>query len=190
MARSSRVDPLEKFRFTLSWSADGDSEGTNLARAGFHDVQTPKRSTNVITYREGVDPDINQLAAGLSSMDPVTLSRGLIIDDQNNELYKWMSSVHNPTAGHEGRDAVQARKSDAAAANYRKDVTISMLDREGNVARRWVLHQAWPSNFVPGSDLDASEDGDKSLESLTLSYEDFQEVRVSSNEKKEVSPEY
>ena len=28
MARSSVVDPLEKFRFAISWSSDGESEGT------------------------------------------------------------------------------------------------------------------------------------------------------------------
>jgi phage tail-like protein len=175
MARSSRVDPLEKFRFAVQWSSDGDSESTTLVRLGFHDVQMPKRSTTKIAYREGIDPDINQQAPGLSSMEDVVMSRGVIIDDPNAEFYKWMSAVHNPTAGHVGREALAARSSDAAAANYRKDVTVQMLDREGNVARQWTLYNAFPINFVPGSDLDASEDGEKSMEQLTLAYEDFKE---------------
>jgi len=187
MARSSTADPLERFRFTLNWSADASSEGT-AAAAGFHDIQMPKRSTNVGNYREGIDADINQLFAGLSTMDPITLSRGLLaLNDANNQLYKWMSAVHNPSAAVPGGTA---RPANAAAADYRKDVTITMLDREGGIARRWKLYNAWPSNFVPGSDLDASEDGDKSLESLTLSYEDFQEVKAAGTPAVSVSPQY
>lgn len=175
MARSSIVDPLEKFRFAIQWSSDGDSENSGLVRLGFHDIQMPKRSTTKGTYREGIDPDINQLFAGLSSMEDITLSRGVIIDDQNNEFYKWMSAVHNPTSGHVGRQALAARASNAAAARYRKDITIQILDREGNVARQWTLFNAFPVNFVPASDLNAGEDGEKAMESLTLGYEDFKE---------------
>lgn len=187
MARSAAVDPLEKFRFQISWSADGDSESTTLVRLGFHDVQMPKRSTTKGTYREGLDPDVPQTFAGLSSMEDVVMSRGAIINDPNGELYKWASAVHNPTTGHVGREALGARSPDAASNTYRKDVTIDMLDREGNIARRWTIYQAWPSTFNPGSDLNADEDGEKSLESLTLSYEDFQEIDVVSGDKKAVS---
>lgn len=178
MARSSVVDPLEKFRFAISWTAAGDSEGTPLVRLGFHDMQMPKRATNKISYREGIDPDINQLAPGLSTTEDVVMSRGVIITDMNDEFYKWVSAVHNPTAGHVGREALAARASNAASHKFRKDVTIQMLDREGNVARQWVLYQAWPTNFVPASDLNAGEDGEKAMEQLTIAYEDFKELDV------------
>jgi len=190
MARSSKVDPLEKFRFAISWSSSGDSEKTALVRLGFHDVQMPKRATTKISYREGIDPDINQLAPGLSTMEDVVMSRGVIIEDANDEFYKWMSAVHNPTTGHVGREALSARPANAAAANYRKDVTIQMLDREGNVARQWTLYNAWPSNFVPASDLNAGEDGDKAMEQLTLSYEDFKEEDPGGSAGRPSSPEY
>lgn len=175
MARSAIVDPLEKFRFAISWSSDGQSEGTPLTRLGVHDMQMPKRTTTSGTYREGIDPDIPQKFAGLSSLEDVTLSRGIIIADPNDEFYKWMSAVHKPTSGHVARAALAARASDAAANQYKKDVTIKLLDREGNVARQWTLFNAFPVHFTPGSDLNAGEDGEKSMESLTLSYEDFKE---------------
>lgn len=182
MARSAQVDPLERFRFEISWTNDGDSEPTALARVGFHDVQMPKRSTTKISYREGIDPDINQKAAGLSDMEDVQMSRGVIIQDANGEFYKWASAVHKPTAGHVGREALAARGK-AALNKYRKDVVVKMLDREGNVARQWVLYNAFPVNFVPGSDLNAGEDGDKSMEQLTLAYEDFKELALATGEK-------
>lgn len=187
MARSSVVDPLEKFRFAVSWSSDGDSENTSLVRLGFHDIQMPKRTTTKGQYREGIDPDIYQLFAGLSTMEDITMSRGVIITDENYEFYKWVSAVHNPTSGHVGREALSDRADDAAAANYRKDVTIRILDREGNTARQFTLFNAFPVNFVPGSDLDASEDGDKSMESLTIGYEDFKEEIVDTTNAREAS---
>lgn len=190
MARSSVVDPMERFRFAVSWSSVGDSEATALVRLGFHDVQMPKRSTTKIPYREGLDQDINSQSAGLSSMEDVLMSRGVIIEDANDEFYKWMSAVHNPSSGLAGREALTARPANSAAANYRKDVTVQMLDREGNVARQWTLYNAWPSNFVPASDLNAGEDGDKAMESLTLSYEDFKEEAPGTSTARAASEEY
>jgi phage tail-like protein len=189
MARSSQVDPLEKFRFSVSWSADAGSEGTALVRLGFHDIQMPKRSTTKISYREGLDPDISQVAAGLSTMEDIVMSRGVIIEDKNGEFYKWMSAVHKPTAGHVGREALGARGK-AALNAYKKDVTIKLLDREGNTARQWTLYNAFPMNFVPSSDLNAGEDGDKAMEQLTLAYEDFKEQAITGNADKPVSGGY
>lgn len=189
MARSSKVDPLERFRFSVSWSADGESESTALVRLGFHDVQMPKRATTKISYREGLDPDVHQLAAGLSTMEDVVMSRGVIIEDINGEFYKWISAVHKPTAGAVGREALGARGK-AALNNYKKDITIKLLDREGNTARQWTLYNAFPTNFVPGSDLNAGEDGDKAMEQLTLAYEDFKEQAIAGNSDKPVSSGY
>lgn len=179
MARSAIVDPLEKFRFIVSWSSDSSSEGTALVRAGFHDVQLPKRTTNKINYREGDDLDISSVSAGLSTMEDVVLSRGLIASDINNEFYKWTQSVAKHSAGpatYAGKTATSSRPSDAAALLYRKEVSIKMLDRAGNTVRQWKLFNAFPSHFVVGSDLNSREDGDKSLEQVTLAYEDFQEL--------------
>ena len=186
MARSSTSEPLEKFRFSISWSSDESDAQAPLVRAGFHDAQLPKRSTNKGTYREGTDRDINQLFAGISSMEDVVLSKGLLPNsvvpagqtDSTSEFYDWMSAVHNPSAGNSNPGA---RPSDSAHHAYRKDVTISQLGREGEVARQWKLFNAFPINFVPGSDLNAGEDGEKSLEQLTLAYEDFQEIDPSTN---------
>ena len=189
MARSAKVDPLERFRFEVRWSNSTGSEGTALVRLGFHDIQMPKRSTTKISYREGLDPDINQLAPGLSTMEDVVMSRGVIIEDANGEFYKWMSAVHRPTAGHVGRDALLARGK-AALNVYKKDVVIKLLDREGKVARQWVLYNAFPMNFVPASDLNAGEDGDKAMEQLTLAYEDFKELKADGSGEKAPSGGY
>lgn len=183
MARSSATEPLEKFRFRVSFSVGGISEGdeNTVISSGWHDVQMPKRSTNKGTYREGDDNDINQLFPGLSTMEDIVLSRGVLpraagADGIASKLYSWMAAVHKPSSGNS--DRVLFSDQVDAAHKYRKDVTIEMFDREGAVARAWKLYQAWPVNFVPGSDLNAGEDGEKSMEQLTLCYEDFQEMEV------------
>jgi phage tail-like protein len=191
MARSSRADVLEKFRFLISFSdsTDSTSETTALDRAGFFEVQMPKRSTNKIQYREGNDPDIYSLSAGLSTMEDITLSRGLIARAAGatgaSPLYTWMSSVHKPTPGIGGYlGGASPKKTGSATGDadnaqlYRKTITISILNREGVVSRKYELYQAMVVNFVPGSDMNAGEDGDKMLESVTIAYEDFKEVAV------------
>lgn len=178
MARSAVVDPLEKFRFLVTWSDTAGGDATPLVRLGFHDIQMPKRSTTKIQYREGIDPDITQVAAGLSSMEDVVMSRGVIGLDANNEFYNWISSVHGPTAGHVARADLGTASRATGANEYKKDITIQMLDREGNPVRQWVLYNAFPVNFVPASDLNAQEDGEKAMEQLTVAYEDFQELPI------------
>jgi len=178
MARSSVQDPLDKFRFSVEWSSGSSDEGTILVKAGFHDIQMPKRTTNVINYREGVDPDINSKSAGLSSFEDIVMNRG-ITTDSSDEFYKWASAVHNPQQANIPGYGIEKEINPLATAEaYRKEITIKMYDRSGNVARAWVLLNSFPTGFIPGSDLNAAEDGEKSMEQLTLGYEDFYEVKV------------
>jgi len=183
MARCSSVDPLERFRFKVVFLSTGDGEEASSVQAGFHDIQMPKRTTNKIAYREGTDPDISSQSAGLSTMEDIVLNRGLLSagDDLDaiNGLYKWMSAVHKPSdpSAAFNRTADRGLVAETTGAEcYRKTVTIHLLDREGQTARKWKLYNAFPVNFVPGSDLSAAEDGEKVLESLTLAYEDFVEM--------------
>jgi phage tail-like protein len=183
MARSSSSDALEKFRFLVDFSfpSTDTTTGTGAARCGFHDVQMPKRSTNKVMYREGHDLAISTKSAGLSDFEDIVMSRGVIAGDGSvaNDFLKWCSAVHKPSAGIAGYTGVEGKSSsETDFVNYRGEVKISMTGRDGQVVRAWKLHQAWPSNFVPGSDLNAGEDGEKSMEALTLTYEDFQELKV------------
>ena len=195
MARTASSDPLEKFRFLVHVSFNGQAIGTatqtptvtgnttgTFTQLGFHDIQLPKRTTNKVMYREGQNPDIHSLSAGLSTMEDIVMSRGLLAYSAGTkDFYNWISLIHAPTTGiNDYTTAAGATASKAQGAiDYRGEVTIQMLDRGGNVARQWKLYNAFPTHFVPGSDLNASEDGEKSIESLTLAYEDFQEVAPS-----------
>lgn len=179
MARAATNDPLEKFRFLIDISYGGNIE-TGFTRLGFHDVQMPKRTTNKIMYREGYHSDISSVSAGLSTMEDIVLSRGVLGSESGvGDFYKWISTVHTPSTGITNPTGTgNAADDKSSSAAYRATVTISMLDRTGTTVRQWKVYQAWPTHFVPGSDLNAGEDGEKSMESLTLAYEDFQEITV------------
>lgn len=186
MGRSAAFDPLEKFRFLVDFSIPAPTGGTapSVVRTGFHDVQMPKRSTNKIAYREGQHIDVSTQSAGLSTFEDIVMSNGVLanVGTDGDELYRWMSTVQKPGVGVAtfigAAGGTQAPKTARGQNNYRTEVKIKMLDREGTIVRCWKCYQAWPTNFVPGSDLNAAEDGDKSMQSLTLCYEDFQELKV------------
>lgn len=175
MARVASNDPMEKFRFLVDFALPS---GTAAVRLGFHDVQMPKRTTNKIMYREGGDPDISGISAGLHTMEDIVLNRGVIASDGTaaNDFLSWAKAVHPSTPGISAHNTAAADT--RGSATYRSEVTIKMLDREGKVSRAWKIYNAFPVSFIPGSDLNAAEDGEKSLESLTLAYEDFQELSV------------
>ena len=189
MARSATSDTLEKFRFGVSWSAsdttvvvDGVSTTTTaiISKAGFHDVQMPKRTTNKIEYREGTDPDIYSRSAGITSMEDIVLSRGMMPYNAHTEMYDWSNLVHG--AGDTTSSlsySVDKVRGNTASVDYRKEVWIWMYHRDGSIARAWKLFNAFPVAFTPGSDLGAHEDGEKSIESITLTYEDFIELDTS-----------
>lgn len=167
MARSSKIDALEAFRFTVSFEGQ--------TRAGFHDAQVPKQTTTEGEYREGNAPTNMQKFAGLSRMEPVVLSRGATT---NQDFYEWVKLVFNAENLPEGQPNVQGPDVVPLgdAEQYRKDITITLWQRKGVPAKQWVLYNAWPTNFQPGSDMNASEDGEKSMEQLTLAYESFTEL--------------
>lgn len=170
MARTSSKDPLDKFRFKVTiLSAATGVTGVS----GFATVQLPKRTTSKISYREGIDQDIQFNSAGISTMEDIVLTKG--ITTGSSFFYDWVKTVHKATAGnpntaYEPADATLDRNS------YRCDLQIEMLNRQGVAQKTWKVYNAFPVQFTPGSDLDASADDSKSIASLTLAYDDFEEV--------------
>jgi len=173
MARSSKVDAIEKFRFTVSY--DGQ------VRAGFSEVSTPKYTVTKGEYREGNAPDNVQLFPGLVRCEDVVLSRGVTT---NQDFYDWMKQIFDPMAIPDGlkqavQDPNELPQVDDNKLEYRKELIITVYHRNGQPVKRWTLRNVFPVAFQPGSDLNASEDGEKSIEQLTIGYESFDEEKGS-----------
>lgn len=199
MARSSKSDPIEKFRFKVevisvdlslgsalesfanlipagSLGSLGDAARRGLltiTRAGFSDVALPRATISEISYRENIENQHFIKIPGLVKFEPITLRRGVT---ESKDLYNWYRLVNDVTllsaaASELSRDTKIAPKQ---SETFRKEVIISALNRDGTVSKRWILVNAFPVAYKGGDDLSASSN-DKLVEELTLTYEYFVE---------------
>jgi phage tail-like protein len=141
----ANADSLEGFSFLVNWG------GT---RTGMLRVSPLRWSTSVVDHRSGsylLNP--TQKAPGLPAYTPITVEREIVPGDM--EFQTWAGEVAN-----------------AAGGDFRRDVTITVLDREGNPAVVFQLRNCWPSAYEAISELKANATG-VLTEQLTLEYDWF-----------------
>jgi phage tail-like protein len=150
-----RLDPYKDYKFRIRW------DGRYVA--GVSAVGALKRVTDVIEHREGGFPSTPNKSPGVSRFEPITLERGRTHDSAFEE---WANLVwRNTGLGHE-----------VALANFRKDVSIDLLNEAGQLVMRWNVFRCWPSEYVALSDLHADGDG-PAFERLTLQHEGWERDR-------------
>lgn len=186
MARSAKNDPVERFRYKVVIIEDIlASQGLNLLKAikgeqviqiggGFSEVTLPKSTTGVITYRENIHATRFIKKPGLTKYDPIILKKGVTTD---MSLYAWYNLVNNDAIGF---SALAEIVKDLAVppkypVEFRKDLMITLLDRESNAVKSWVVLEAFPVHFKPGNDLDATSN-EKLIAELGLEYEAWVEI--------------
>lgn len=194
MARSSNLDPIEKYRFqvlvfenasgayTSGTSSTGDKEDSRiLKRSGFTEVTTPRSKTKEIEYRENTHGNTVVKQPGLTKYENISLRRGVTKD---NGLYSWYTKV-NTEAG--SLNKFQETLAGLASIpfqdpNFRREVLISSMDRTGKFTKHWFLYNAWPVEYKGLNDFDskASEIG---IEELVLTFENCIEVEGDTVEK-------
>ena len=136
--------PLPKFHFELEWGG---------VRMGFTEVSGLDFETEVIEYREGNLPSYNKTKQpGLTKFTDVTLKRGIVLD--NLEYYEqWVKTA-----------MFQEKKE-----QYRRTVTIKLLNEEHKAIITWTLSKAWPSK-IQSTDLKADAN-EVAIETMTLVHE-------------------
>jgi len=145
---AANTDPLEDFSFVVSWGG---------ARTGMTRVSPLKWSTTVVSYRDGSNPTHTpQKVPGLSTYEPLTLEREIVRGDL--DFQSWASEV---VAG--------------GGPSYRRDVNITLLDGQRNVAIVFRLKNCWPSAYEAISELNA-DTSHVAIERLTLEYDSFQRI--------------
>jgi phage tail-like protein len=186
MARSTISDPLEKWRFTLTVlniSASPaaliqDLTATAFLRAGFKSIKLPKKSTKKLFYRESGDPEQMRIQPGLTSYSDCVCTRG---STENEDFYRWsilvkgdsqFQSIMAEVGGQLGVNQQQAPV--ANAQDYRKDIIINNIDRNGRIRKSWHLFNCWITDFDPG-DLDAHAE-EQLIESMVICCETMAEV--------------
>lgn len=146
-----RFDPYKNFKFRIKW------DGRYVA--GVSKIGPLKRSTELVTHREGGDPSSDRISPGRTKFDPITIERGVTHD---REFEIWANLVHNTNG-----DAAMSLK------NFRKDIIIELLNLQGAVAQAYKVYRCWVSEFQTASDMDASANS-VLIETLTLQNEGWE----------------
>ncbi|VVB94588.1 T4-like virus tail tube protein gp19 [uncultured archaeon] len=121
MATAARTDPYRNFRFRVE--IDG------VQTASFAEATIPDTTTDSVDYREGTDLPFQKKLSGLTKFGNITLKKGLT---DSVELYKWRKSVE-----------------DTGAIKARKNISLVLIDEEGNDKARWDVMEAWPTKYSP-----------------------------------------
>jgi phage tail-like protein len=149
----NRFDPYKNFKFRVKW--DG-----RFVAAVDH-VSGLIRTTDVVTHREGGDPSLDRLSPGRTRYEPITLSRGRTQDPAFEAWADLVSKLGAPLG------------SEVALADFRKDITIDLLNEAGQRVLSFLVFRCWPSEYVALGPLD-SDDSAVVIESLTLENEGWE----------------
>jgi phage tail-like protein len=144
--------PIAKFRFKVKW--EGLSKENEI---GFTEVTGLDYQIDVIEYRDGTDPNLSKRKMpGMRKFSNVTLKRGVF--KGLRDFYDWI----------DGGDAA-SDKSVVKRKDYRRTVTITLMDEAATEVVSWTLQNAIPIK-VQFSDMKA--DGNEiSIDTMELAHE-------------------
>ena len=148
-----RFDPYKNFKFRLKW------DGRYIA--GVSKVSALRRTTEVVSHREGGDPSTAHKSPGLTRYEPVTIERGVTHD---LEFERWANKVWN-RQGSSGAEV--------SLADFRKDVTLELYNEAGQLVMAWRIYRCWPSAFQALPDLDANANA-VAIQTLVLENEGWE----------------
>jgi phage tail-like protein len=133
---ASRFDPYKNFKFRVKW------DGRYVA--GLSKVGMLKRTTEVVTHREGGDPSSSRKSPGRTEFDAVTLERGVTHD---LEFERWANKVWNFGSG---------LGQETSLADFRKDVILEVYNEAGQLAIAYKIFRCWVSEYQSLPELDAN----------------------------------
>jgi phage tail-like protein len=132
---TNRFDPYKAYRFRVYF-------GTSTSPvAGVSKIGGIKRSSDVIEYKEGGNAIILK-GLGRTKYDPITLERGVTFD---TDFQDWANSSQVLDQG----------SPSTSLKNLRKEISIVLLNEEGQPVQRYLIHRCWVSEFQALPDLDA-----------------------------------
>lgn len=145
---AKRVDPYKNFKFHIEWD--------NKVVLGVSKVSALKRTTEVVSHRDGGDNSTDHKSPGRTKYDAITLERGLTHDP---EFEAWANKVH-PYAGDAAMDL----------ADYKKELALVMNNEKGQPVYRYKLHDCWVSEYTAMPELNANANA-VAIESLKIELE-------------------
>lgn len=129
-----RFDPYKNMKFRVKW------DGRYVA--GVSKVSALKRSTEIVSHREGGDPSTSRHSPSTWKFEPITLERGVTHDP---EFEDWANKVYGVEAG-----VVLSLK------DFRKEILLELLNEQGVVAKAYKIFRCWVSEYQALPELDAN----------------------------------
>jgi phage tail-like protein len=132
--------PLPSFHFRVDWGGN---------RMEFSEVSGLSAETGIIEYREGSSPEYSVIKIpGLRKYSNIILKRGMIKGD--NDFFNWWNSQK-------------------LSSIERRDIVISLLDKEHAPWAVWKVKNAFPVK-IEWSSLNASSN-EIVIESIEIAHE-------------------
>jgi len=131
-----RFDPYKNFKFRVKW------DGRYVA--GVSKVSALRRTTEVVSHREGGDPSSDRKSPGRTQYEAITLERGVTHDP---EFEKWANKVWNFGSG---------LGAEVSLKDFRKDIQIEFYNEAGQLAISYNIFRCWVSEFQSLPELDAN----------------------------------
>jgi phage tail-like protein len=144
-----RLDPYKNIKFRVKW------DGQFIPGVCF--ISGLFWTTQVVTYREGGSLNQYLTAPGLTTFEPIVLSRGRTHDTAFED---WAALVWTY-----GSNVVKLNE-------MRKNVSIVLLNEAAQDVMVFNVYRCWPSRYQPIGSLD-SNNTSVAMESITLQYEGF-----------------
>jgi phage tail-like protein len=133
---ATRLDPYKNFKFRVKW------DGKYVA--GISKVGPLRRTTEVVTHREGGDPSTSHKSPGRTEYDAIILQRGVTHDV---EFEQWANKVWNLGAG---------LGTEVSLADFRKNIILDLMNEAGQLVISYKIYRCWVSEYVALPDLDAN----------------------------------
>jgi phage tail-like protein len=150
---AQRFDPYKNFKFRVKW------DGRFVA--GVSKVSALKRTTEVVTHREGGDPSSSRKSPGRTEYEAITLERGVTHD---TEFEKWANKIWNWGSN---------LGSEVSLQDFRKDVILEVYNEAGQLALAYKIYRCWVSEYQSLPDLDANAN-EVAIQTLKLENEGWE----------------
>jgi phage tail-like protein len=134
--KNARIDPYKNFKFLLFF------EGRQDAVAGISKVSPLKRTTEVVSHRDGGDLTTPRHSPGATKFEAITLERGVTHD---TDFEEWANLVYST----QGDGAV-------SLAGYKRNLLLKVNNLQGTPVKAYKIFRAWVSEYTAVAELDSN----------------------------------
>ena len=151
--KNDRIDPYKNFKFLVFF------EGRQDPVAAVSKISALKRTTEVVSHRDGGDLSTPRHSPGASKFEAITMERGVTHD---RDFEDWANLVYST----EGDAAVSLN-------NYNRNLMIKVNNLQGVPVRAYKVYRCWVSEYTALPEVDANANA-VMMESIVIQNEGWE----------------